>query len=1044
MTSVAASFDTRVLLAAQRLLDAGRIADVRVLQNGRVVTGIANPEAHRVYIRYAQPAGAGAPSLEGECSCGERSPCPHVAAVALWAAGTAASSAAGARPLERRRAESELDRASPLARQGLCYRLEDLGGVCHVSVWVALIPEATREIPAGAHAFVRRAAARGDDHPRYVSDADRPILDALPGQHGEPCPLQGHTGFELLRTIVATGRALWQSSHGRTLHWGASRELALEWQAAANGEQRLTALSETRGSKVLHLIVSVEPVLYIDVDAHECGPVQIPYSVDLLRRYWGLTALFPEDVAAVNQWLAARPEAAAFPRPREIRVLRETLSTLSGGLTLSAGPEARLEFLYNGHIIASRGLRDEQHTVRHLNGDLHEIERDVDTERRLSSELKAIMPEAPRTQDAWLEFLVEAVPTLRNAGWTVIVDSSFPYRLAAADDWYADLAPHSRPEWFDLKLGVVVDGKPVNLLPALVDYLHEASDVAAAPSLLAVTYRFVLLDDGRHLPVPTARLQRIAETLVELFDRDALNDRQALSLPRNQAVRLAALADEPDGPALGSADSSLRTLLDRIGEFADIRPLPAPPECRATLRDYQQEGLGWLQFLRSHQLGGILADDMGLGKTVQTLAHLATEKTHGRLVKPVLIIAPVSVLGNWQTEIRRFTPFLTAVTVQGAKRQRLFGSLDGFDIIIIGYPSLLFDAEVWLAREFSIVILDEAQTIKNPHARVSQMARALRAEQRLCLTGTPMENHLGDLWSLCDFAQPGLLGTERSFLQQYRTPIEKGGNLPRAEALRRRIAPFLLRRTKDAVARELPPKTEIIESVVMDDQQRDLYDGIRLAMHRRVREAIAAHGVARSRITFLDALLKLRQVCCDPRLLDAGESAPAAPSAKLDWLSSALPELIADGRRILLFSQFTSMLALIETLVADLSIPYCLLTGDTQARAAVIERFQSGEVPLFLLSLKAGGAGLNLTAADTVIHYDPWWNPAVEMQATDRAHRIGQDKPVFVYKLIAQGTVEDKILKLQADKQALVSQLYTAGNGTPLLSADDLEALLAP
>jgi len=314
----------------------------------------------------------------------------------------------------------------------------------------------------------------------------------------------------------------------------------------------------------------------------------------------------------------------------------------------------------------------------------------------------------------------------------------------------------------------------------------------------------------------------------------------------------------------------------------------------------------------------------------------------------------------------------------------------------------------------------------------------------LCLTGTPMENHLGDLWSLCDFAQPGLLGTEQSFLRQYRTPIEKGGHVARAEALRRRIAPFLLRRTKDAVARELPPKTEIIESVVMDEQQRDLYDGIRLAMHRRVREAIAAHGMARSHITFLDALLRLRQVCCDPRLLDAAESKTAAPSAKLDWLSTALPELIADGRRILLFSQFTSMLALIESRVAALSIRYCLLTGATQGRAAVIERFQSGEVPLFLLSLKAGGAGLNLTAADTVIHYDPWWNPAVEMQATDRAHRIGQDKPVFVYKLIAQGTVEEKILKLQADKQALVSQLYAAGNASPPLSADDLDALLGP
>jgi SNF2 family DNA or RNA helicase len=308
-----------------------------------------------------------------------------------------------------------------------------------------------------------------------------------------------------------------------------------------------------------------------------------------------------------------------------------------------------------------------------------------------------------------------------------------------------------------------------------------------------------------------------------------------------------------------------------------------------------------------------------------------------------------------------------------------------------------------------------------------------------------MENHLGDLWSLCDLVQPGLLGTERSFQRHYRTPIEKSGSAQRAEALRRRLAPFVLRRTKDAVARELPAKTEILESIVLDEKQRDFYDGIRLSVQRRVREAIAQQGLERSRITLLDALLRLRQVCCDPRLVASVERPDAIPSAKLDWLSTALPELIADGRRILLFSQFTSMLGLIETLVTNLAIPYCLLTGDTRGRPAVIERFQAGAVPLFLLSLKAGGAGLNLTAADTVIHYDPWWNPAVEAQATDRAHRIGQHKPLFVYKLIAQGTVEEKILELQADKRALLSQLYDTGNATPSrLTADELEALLAP
>jgi SNF2 family DNA or RNA helicase len=321
-----------------------------------------------------------------------------------------------------------------------------------------------------------------------------------------------------------------------------------------------------------------------------------------------------------------------------------------------------------------------------------------------------------------------------------------------------------------------------------------------------------------------------------------------------------------------------------------------------------------------------------------------------------------------------------------------------------------------------------------------------------------MENHLGELWSLFDFVQPGLLGERQPFQRQYRTPIENNGDTQRAAALSRRIQPFLLRRTKDAVARDLPPKVQIIEPIELDERQRDFYDGIRLGQHRRVQEAIQHQGLARSQITVLDALLKLRQACCDPRLVkratqDDPAPAPApaeaqlpdAPSAKLDWLRTTLPELIAEGRRILLFSQFTSMLSLIEALVQELGIPYCLLTGETLNRTELVDQFQTGQVPLFLISLKAGGTGLNLTAADTIIHYDPWWNPAVEAQATDRAHRIGQTKTVFVYKLIARGTVEEKIMQLQAEKHALVTQLYTENNAAPTrLSSEDLESLFAP
>jgi superfamily II DNA or RNA helicase len=1045
----AAPFDAGVQAAAKRLLDANDISDVRVLQNGSVVTGMAG--SHRVYIRYRRPAkNFGDFAMDGECSCQERNPCAHLAAVAIMAARQGEAHAADAR-------STRLDDAPRSARQGLCYVLDEFDGTCRLSVWVARIAPGRREVAGGASLFSRRPTEASDELPRYVNAEDRAILESLPSLGSGPCSLRDHAGFRSLLQIVATGRALWRSPQGHTLIAGAARDAILEWQAAADGAQRLHCVD----SDSLHILSGVDPPVFIDAASLECGPLRLPYGVPLLRRYWQQPAIAPDDVPLVNEWLSHQPGADAFPRPREFCVVREARLTLRGHLTLAAGPAATMDYLYNERLIARHGLRDWETTVRHLSevrcGHVIEIDRDRGAEEALQRELDGVMGELP-SRDSWLRFLLQGVPALRERGWTITTEPSFPHRLAPMTGWYADVTAKGRSEWFDLKLGIVVDGQPVNLLPSLVDYL-QTTHAEGAPSLLAADHLFVELEDGRYLPVPTDRLRRIAETLVELFDRDALNDLGSLSLPRNQAVRLAELAQDglaplrSDDPDLRPDDADLLRRIDEIRDVSTIPPLAAPPGCRATLREYQQQGLAWLQFLRRRRLGGILADDMGLGKTLQILAHLATEKAHGRLGKPVLIVAPVSVIGNWQLEVRRFTPDLTSVILHGAKRKALFSSLHQFDIIITGYPSLLFDGEMLLDREFSTVVLDEAQTIKNPHARVSRAARALRAEHRLCLTGTPMENHLGDLWSLFEFVQPGLLGSEHSFQRHYRTPIEKNANTVRAEALGRRIAPFLLRRTKDAVARELPPKTEIVESIVLNEKQRDLYDGIRLSMHRRVRDAIASQGLGRSRILMIEALLRLRQACCDPRLIESATPVavtdaaqePEAPSAKLDWLSTALPELIAAGRRILLFSQFTRMLRLIETVVQELSIPYCLLTGDTHDRPTVIEQFQRGKVPLFLLSLKAGGAGLNLTAADTVIHYDPWWNPAVEMQATDRAHRIGQDKPVFVYKLIAQGTVEEKILKLQADKHALVSQLYTAGQAAPSpLSAGELEALLGP
>jgi superfamily II DNA or RNA helicase len=1016
-------FDQRLEAAATQLIESGGVTDVRVLQGGGVITGVVGK--HRVYVRRL----AGGGKIEGECNCNERSPCVHVAAVVIAAEKSPTAQAPATR------AGAATSSNSPAQQQRLLYVLSP----GQISVFVGQ--------PANAQPFTFRSSSGGNGFPRYVEAADKEILKALSA--GDP-------NNALLQQAVTTGRCFWKSLRTQALRTGKTRTAPFAWHSLPNGDQELRC----EAGPSVDVVLDADSALYIDSATAELGPLQSIHSLDVVRGYWGRPPIPPEDIATTNGRIAGE---APFPTLAEYPVQKHALATLTAQLTLAAGPMATQQFVYNGLPIDSGRLQDEHATVRQLMaGVLYEIPRDLAREREWHARLAQLLPATTDVREAWLAFMLEGIPALQAEGWSVSIADDFPYRLAKADDWYGDLETDRRQGWFNLRLGVVVNGRHVNLLPALARYLQttlaggdqaslqtEATPLPETPEGNAGCrvgeQWLVLLDDGRYLPIAIERIQRIANTLVELFDRDGLSAQQALSLPKSHTGRIAQLARELNGPTLRANDAGLRAILDDFESSGGIRPQSAPADFRATLRPYQEEGLGWLQFLRRHGFGGILADDMGLGKTVQTLAHLALEKQQGRLNKPVLIVAPVSTLSNWQQEVHRFAPYLNVLLLHGSRRKESFSLIDKVDVVVTGYSLLQLDSEVLLAREYYLVILDEAQTIKNPRAKVSGVARSLRAEHRLALTGTPVENHLGELWSLFDFVQPGLLRDERHFTKHYRTPIEKDGNQLRAQALAQRLGPFLLRRTKDAVAKDLPPKTEIVETLAFDDRQRDFYDGIRLASHRRIQEVVRQQGLARSQITILDALLKLRQACCDPRLLDVGPGNADIPSAKLEWLATVLPELIAEGRRILVFSQFTSMLRLIETTVTELGIPYCLLTGATQHRAEVIARFQSGQAPLFLISLKAGGTGLNLTAADTVIHYDPWWNPAVEAQATDRAHRIGQDKPVFVYKLIAQDTVEERIMQLQADKHELASRLYTESTGSPAsLTSTDIEALFAP
>ena len=632
-----------------------------------------------------------------------------------------------------------------------------------------------------------------------------------------------------------------------------------------------------------------------------------------------------------------------------------------------------------------------------------------------------------------------------------------------AADTYGDAAA-----WFTLSLGMEIDGQRRSILPLLPQLLAGLGAASHHPSATGSTRLdslsaqlpavvFWPQGDGRFVRVSTAPLRPWLQALLELLaERGPTGfNGDTLTLSRLETLRLGvALAPASALPDWDGSEA-LRALVRALTGNIAPPDVPAPQGLQATLRPYQLDGLAWLQLLRRHGLGGVLADDMGLGKTLQTLAHVLVEKNAGRLDRPVLILAPVSLLGNWKREAERFVPALRTLVLHGRDRHGEATKIPFHDLVIAPYSLLSRDRSRWPNRAWHLVVLDEAQNIKNAHSDAAQVASELNTRHRLCLSGTPMENHLGELWSLFHFLMPGYLGSAVRFGQLFRTPVEKHGDNAALARLRARVTPFMLRRHKSEVAHDLPGKQLVITSITLGHAQADLYEAIRLSTEKTVHDALAHKGLASSQIQILDALLKLRQVCCDPRLVKLPAAGQLQASAKLAWLLEALPRLVAEGRRVLVFSQFTSMLALMEAALAATPLRWATLTGQTQQRQTVIERFTSGQVPLFLISLKAGGVGLNLPQADTVIHFDPWWNPAAETQATDRAHRIGQTRTVTVYKLVARGTIEERIVALQARKAALAASLHDAPHGGPaamdsaapntgLFSAEDLDSLLRP
>jgi superfamily II DNA or RNA helicase len=694
------------------------------------------------------------------------------------------------------------------------------------------------------------------------------------------------------------------------------------------------------------------------------------------------------------------------------------------------------------------------------------------------------LPEEGHFGDFW----ADQVPRLQAQGWSVVVRAGFAHQSVPVQAWRLLIDPDTGDELgrelkeplgprppqvvslrqppregsWRLSLGVEVDGETLDLVPLLADLLKRDSRWLDAREIAAIDDEALILlraPGGRRIEAPAAPLKAIVGAMVDLLTdpRRGSHADGPLRLSTWEAHRLealrAGLAETMAGRA-GSrgawqlqGESGLAALTQRLRAAGSPPPVAVPDGLGLALRAYQLQGLAWLQYLREHHLAGILADDMGLGKTAQVLAHLLVEQQAGRLTDPALVVLPTSLIANWQAEAARIAPALRVLVLQGAARARDFARIADHDVVFTTYPLLWRDIDTLQARRWHLLILDEAQMVKNAGSRAAGALRRLQATHRLCVTGTPLENHLGELWAHFDLLMPGFLGDARSFARQWRKPIEVDGETVRAQLLAQRVRPFILRRRKQDVASELPPRTEVIRRVQLQGQQRALYESVRLAADEQVRRVLQRKSFAGSQIAVLDALLKLRQVCCDPRLVK-GSAVPATMErAKMALLCDMLPELVAEGRRVLVFSQFTEMLALVRKELDTLELPCFSLTGDTpvHARGELVRQFQARAVPVMLLSLKVGGVGLNLTAADTVIHLDPWWNPAVEQQASDRVHRIGQDQPVFIYKLVVQGSIEERMLALQARKSALAEGVLGHDtSATVKFSPDDLAGLLAP
>ena len=633
-----------------------------------------------------------------------------------------------------------------------------------------------------------------------------------------------------------------------------------------------------------------------------------------------------------------------------------------------------------------------------------------------------------------LNCLGSHVPALRRKGWRVEMEGRVGGFMEAAEFatpvvriQYQD----DKAGWFEVGFDFE-DAGGNRLTPAEIQRALLKGD-----SFVERNGRTILLDS------------EAIDAMIEVF-RDCSSGESTqpgvFRMPSVYASYVKNSLDALDGVDV-EAPPAWRQAAERQSEGLSIEPVTLPDSLEAILRPYQKEGVNWLRFLEINTFGGILADEMGLGKTLQTLTWLQMERHHPSVRgRPCLIVCPTSLVSNWAEESQRFTPSLRVLTISGSDRHAKWAELPQSDLVITSYALLRRDAEHYLKHEFAVLVLDEAQHIKNRSTQNAIVAKEMRAFHKVVLTGTPIENSVSDLWSIMDFLMPHYLGSHENFRRNCELPIAQGG--PEGEAaqarLRRKLQPFLMRRLKTEVARDLPPRIERIAACTLSADQKAVYKQLIDNSRNKLTNLVATQGFQKSKMEVLKTLLRLRQACCHLDLLRMEGLKPEAPSAKMELFFELLDEALDGGHRVLVFSQFVTMLNILRKQMEQRQIRYCYLDGSTQERMKVVHTFNTDRtIPVFLISLKAGGVGLNLTGADMVIHFDPWWNPAVENQATDRAHRIGQKRTVYSVKLITKGTVEEKVLEMQQRKKAVIDATLASGETVfNTMTWDDIQSLL--